>query len=203
MTHEFLVIVSLGERVLHSLLQSFEGCPLNGFLYKYTLLLQSFDIMWTRPLVNSSYKCIQLMDFLCSVTALNVETGRLSRRDRFKAKVIHNTTLALLILKNRHLIYTLALLRIPYKPESFANTIFTLSWLSLLATSMYWVWLISHRDLPQTIMLFNSLSFSLAGDHTEISISHSLQDIWTTWLHANIGMLLTLNIQVLMCVMTL
>lgn len=92
---------------------------IGGNLYSKQLVCQyktAQIIMLTRRLVNPSYKCIRLMDFLCSVpTSLNMETGRLSCKNHLKATVIHNTMLSLLILKYVHLIYTLAPLLIQYK----------------------------------------------------------------------------------------
>ena len=159
--------------------------------------------MITRRLVEPSYQSIRLMDFLnCIPLSLELKAGKLSHADSLVTRIFHYLQLSLASLKCIHIAYALVQLLMDFNMESLHIIVLTALCLSLLGTSTYWSWELFHRGLEETIILFNSLDY--ACDNEQVPKWRSVKDLKSAilWVKAAFRLLLSLNLQELMCVAT-
>ena len=119
--------------------------------------------------------------------------------------ILHYLLFYLSILKCVHISYTLVRLLLDFKKESLHVVILTALWLSLLGTSTYWGSELFHRGLQEMIILFNYLKFEPTECKKHgIRSGRSIRAFKskTVWAKVTGHLLLSLNLQELLCVAT-
>ena len=162
--------------------------------------------MITRRLVQPAYKSIRLMDIFNFIPAtLDLTTGQLFYRGRLATRILHYVLFYMSVLKILQIVYALLNMLMHFESRSLYLIILTALWLSLLTISTFWGSELFHRGLPETIILFNSLQYSSSNQLDNKAAMLGWPKDWKSllkWTIAHARLLLSLDLQEFLCVMT-
>ena len=159
--------------------------------------------MITKKLVQPSFNCIRIADFLNFLPlSADIQTGKVRHEKRFVTSFLHGVIYFASWLKVLQIFYALIVLLVHFTPESFPVVILTALWLSLSATAAFWSHELFHRGIGETVILFNELNFPNPDGHSRSEGSRLFTGVGQIKVVRLAKTLLSLSLQELLCVMT-